>query len=86
MARRLTSEHIAAMHAGRARALEEKALDTQRRKRDYSEWSRTNARVWMAWKDNCGRSGCGCEWCKPYRASNAAMPDMRGVEGEKEAA
>lgn len=86
MTRSVSPKHLAAMKAGRERAHKAKALDTERRKRAYSEWSRTNARLWMAWKDNCGRSGCGCEWCKPYRASNAAMPDMRGVEGEIEVA
>jgi hypothetical protein len=84
MTRSLSPEHLAALHAGRARSLEVKALDTEQRKRDYSSWSKSNARLWMAWKDNCGRSQCDCEWCKPYRASNAAMPDMRGVPAETE--
>lgn len=82
MAGRMTPEHIAAMQAGRARALEEKALHTERSKEAYSAWSKSNASLWLAWRDNCGQSQCKCEWCIPYRASNSAMPDMRGVEGE----
>jgi len=82
MGRQLTPEHVAAMQAGRLRAQMAKARDAEQRRRDYSSWSKTNAKLWMSWRENCGQSQCGCEWCKPYRASNASMPDMRGVEGE----
>ena len=91
MARVLTEEHKAAMQAGRIRASEDKARDTERRKAAYSVWSKANAALHLAWKDNCGRLAkrspdgwvrCDCEWCKPYRESNAAMPDMRGIEDD----
>jgi hypothetical protein len=93
MARTLSEDHKAAMQAGRVRAAAEKAGDTEKRKAAYSVWSKANAKAWMLWQDNCGRLSvktpdgwvrCTCEYCLTYRASNAAMPDMRGIEGEKE--
>lgn len=93
MARVLTDEHKAAMAAGRTAASDAKRLDTERRKAEYSVWSKANAKAWMLWNDNCGRLSikrgdawvkCDCEYCVTYRTSNSAMPDMRNVEGETE--
>jgi len=91
MAKTLTEDHKAAMAAGRAKAAEDKSRDTERRKAAYSAWSKSNAKAWMAWLENCGKQKqktpegwipCPCDYCFAYRESNAAMPDMRSVKGE----
>lgn len=93
MAKVLTEAHKAAMQAGRKTSQETKREADRLKRLAYSKWSKDNARVWMAWQENCGRLSiktpdgwerCGCSYCLEYRASNSAMPDMRSVEGEKE--
>ena len=79
MARTLSEGHKAAMAEGRKRAEEDRKVLNATFWEDFCAWSKENAKLWMAWEENCGKV-CEepCEYCVAYRASNAAIPEMKG--------
>ena len=78
MARVLSEAHKAAMAAGRTAKAELRREDRQQLSIDFVAWSKDNARLYLAWEENCGKV-CDepCDTCKAYRASNSAMPGIK---------
>jgi hypothetical protein len=84
--RKLTEEHKAALAAGRKRRSEEIAERNEQLREQFSAWSLQHAHVWEQWRMHCGRAQHDCRYCVEFRRVTSAIPDMGGVDGEREVA